>query len=327
MTHLDDGQLHAYLDGELAAERPTLERHLAGCAECRERLEAARRLRERSGAVLRSSGPADAPAPPFEEVLRRARGRERRPRTPARVMLAWAASLAVAVTAGWYARGLLSARGAPAAAELARAHAVEARPPAPAQVAAARPAAPTRSAPAANRTQQSPSTAVAAAPAEAAAAVTREQADVAPQPAVAAAKGVAAQEPALAPTEVVSRARTRLAAPTVLNPAGWTTVSRSAAEERLGGRIGAIPELPLLGYAISGTGANTVVRTIQVLGAGMTIELYQRRAAARTEPVAVPAPGAGVTSLTVNWEGYSVTGTAPVPADSLRRLLARLSRP
>src|SRR5437879_7810887 len=36
MSHVDEGTLHAYLDGELpSAERATLEAHLEGCATCR----------------------------------------------------------------------------------------------------------------------------------------------------------------------------------------------------------------------------------------------------------------------------------------------------
>ena len=100
------------------------------------------------------------------------------------------------------------------------------------------------------------------------------------------------------------------------------------AEERLGGQIATIPGLPLLGHALPGTGQHTVVRTIQVLGPGTTIELYQRRAGTQARSGALAAAeSTGVTSQTVDWRGYSVTGTAPVPADSLRRLLGRLSAP
>ena len=39
MSHVDEGTLHAYLDGELpSAERATLERHIETCATCREEI-------------------------------------------------------------------------------------------------------------------------------------------------------------------------------------------------------------------------------------------------------------------------------------------------
>ena len=40
MSHVDDGTLHAYLDGELTpVERARLEGHVAECAACRNRLD------------------------------------------------------------------------------------------------------------------------------------------------------------------------------------------------------------------------------------------------------------------------------------------------
>jgi len=46
MSHLDEGALHAVLDGEVeAAELAAVERHLADCADCRARLEGAREFR------------------------------------------------------------------------------------------------------------------------------------------------------------------------------------------------------------------------------------------------------------------------------------------
>jgi len=65
MSHVDEGTLHAYLDGELpSVERAALEAHLADCATCRENLTDERALRERATAVLGSARPAERPAPP-----------------------------------------------------------------------------------------------------------------------------------------------------------------------------------------------------------------------------------------------------------------------
>jgi hypothetical protein len=53
MTHVDDGQLNALLDGELSADETRLVRsHLAACPTCRDRLEEARRFLEEAGGLL-----------------------------------------------------------------------------------------------------------------------------------------------------------------------------------------------------------------------------------------------------------------------------------
>ena len=101
MSHVDDGTLHAYLDGEsTAVEREHLEAHLAGCAACRARLEEERVLIERAGRLLGLAAPPEHAVPPFHEL--------RRPRHGGggyRLPLAWAATLALAVGVGWYSRG------------------------------------------------------------------------------------------------------------------------------------------------------------------------------------------------------------------------------
>jgi hypothetical protein len=115
MSHATDGELHAYLDGGLTSIDPTradrLRIHLEGCSDCTARLENARTLRSRAGEILAAAAPDIVEVPPFEAILRRqAEGREetsggddpipipiRRTRPP----LAWAASVAVALGAGW----------------------------------------------------------------------------------------------------------------------------------------------------------------------------------------------------------------------------------
>ncbi|OLD87419.1 MAG: hypothetical protein AUG85_07270 [Gemmatimonadetes bacterium 13_1_20CM_4_66_11] len=79
MSHVDEGTLHAYLDGELASgERATLEAHVAQCATCRAALADERALRDRASAVLSLARPSERPAPSLEQ-LRRASPAKRSP--------------------------------------------------------------------------------------------------------------------------------------------------------------------------------------------------------------------------------------------------------
>lgn len=104
MSHVDEGILHAYLDGELApVEAERLEAHLAGCDACRARLAEERALIERASKLLgRTAPPLPArAAPPLHEL--RHPGLVWRIRTP----LAWAATVVLALGIGWYTRGTL----------------------------------------------------------------------------------------------------------------------------------------------------------------------------------------------------------------------------
>jgi hypothetical protein len=131
MSHLTDGQLHAYLDGSVEAlDGATLveaRSHIAACDDCSARLEAARLVRDEAVSLLGTAAPSSFSPPPFEELERRAalvdpvhgsagelpNGRSsvsRRDAASGRLLwrpgsLAWAASLTVALTAGWLARG------------------------------------------------------------------------------------------------------------------------------------------------------------------------------------------------------------------------------
>jgi hypothetical protein len=111
MPHVDEGQVHAYLDGQLEyadpAKRRELEHHIAECASCAALLEEARAVSERANALLRDASQAEPTVPPFEAIVERAADRAAttsvnrlgRFRT-----LAWAASVILAVGLGLYAR-------------------------------------------------------------------------------------------------------------------------------------------------------------------------------------------------------------------------------
>jgi hypothetical protein len=106
MSHLEDGTLHALLDGEIpSAELAPLEAHLSACAECRARLDAERTIRgEADGLVEILEAPAFAvtAGPPAQAALARP------PRRWVRDV-AWAASIVLAAGLGYASRGVRSA--------------------------------------------------------------------------------------------------------------------------------------------------------------------------------------------------------------------------
>ncbi len=115
MSHATEGDLHAYLDGALsaidpdAAERLTV--HLARCADCRARLERERAVRDRSTELLAVALPDTVDIPPFEAIEGAAGAGPGRGYAARMRHLAWAASVAVAVGAGWIGHALLGGTG------------------------------------------------------------------------------------------------------------------------------------------------------------------------------------------------------------------------
>src|SRR6266513_4498846 len=124
MSHVDDGTLHAYLDGELApAEVQGVDAHLAQCPACRERLDVERALIPRAGELLALAAPPERELPPFRaghvKPPARAWWRVRQP-------LAWAATVVVALGIGTYLdRGVEQLRQPDTDAEPARPQALE----------------------------------------------------------------------------------------------------------------------------------------------------------------------------------------------------------
>ncbi len=109
MSHVTDGDLHAWLDGALDelgdAEAERVRSHLDGCEVCRRRLEEERHIREAAGRILSAAAP-DVRLPTLEELRSVAVARETRVRSGRRIQrLAWAASVVVALGTGWMLRG------------------------------------------------------------------------------------------------------------------------------------------------------------------------------------------------------------------------------
>jgi hypothetical protein len=104
MSHIDEGILHAYLDGEVSeGQKAEIDAHLSACAECSDRLEAAKRLIGRASGLLAELEPGAAQPPAWPEIEERAAARsaETGSRPFVRPWLAWAASIVLAFGVGW----------------------------------------------------------------------------------------------------------------------------------------------------------------------------------------------------------------------------------
>lgn len=110
MSHIEQGGLHAYLDGALddlpSGGGRAIREHLATCPECAMRLEDERRIREEALAIL--SGPLPHfELPPLEELRLRAEATSppRASRGGRMHRMGWAASVILAIGVGYALRG------------------------------------------------------------------------------------------------------------------------------------------------------------------------------------------------------------------------------
>jgi hypothetical protein len=331
MSHLDDGTLHAYLDGELGStERERLEGHLAGCPPCRERLAEERALVERAERLLGLAAPP-APtraAPPLH-------GLRRRPAWwRARVPLVWAATLALALGAGWLLRGRTMApsqttvlnRPVPTVATTTR--------PVSEAVASASPVDMPRGA-----AERVPTPAGASAATRA-----PDAAIVYLDPAVAA--KAAAQRPQARPAstlpEEVGRISAQVvtaapAAPLALEEAAsdrsdrtrrsatWTVIGPTSARALLGADPAAIPGQPIRALR-RGPGPTPEIVVEQELGSGVVVLLFERTlsqegAGDPSERMVQGGAAPANERLARFVRSLRVEIAGPLPADSLSRLL------
>ena len=132
MSHISEGDIHAYLDGALGAYPEEAARHvrehLDACRVCAQSLEGERRLREEASAILAASAQGPVELDSLEELRARAAavaGQERaegaegsepterpRPSLGTRMYsLRWAAMVVISLGAGWMARDLTGPAG------------------------------------------------------------------------------------------------------------------------------------------------------------------------------------------------------------------------
>ena len=135
MSHINKGDVHAYLDGALGAYPEETARHvrehLDTCRDCAQLLEGERRLRQEADAILAASAQGPVELDPLEVLLAKAAesdgpqpaegaeeadGSERmgqgRPWVGSRLYaLRWAATVVISLGAGWMAREVTGPAG------------------------------------------------------------------------------------------------------------------------------------------------------------------------------------------------------------------------
>jgi Putative zinc-finger len=323
MSHVDDGTLHAYLDGELTAvERERLETHLAGCEGCRARLVEERSLIERASRILGQALPPAHSPPPLTSLRRPRLGW--RPRLP----LVWAATVVLALGIGWYARDL---RAPGRATDLAgHAEPIADRPTTPpaavqaegrldsgAAKVARQPAAPTRQV----RTEQlqtPPRDADerAARPAEAEtqkaadhlAGSVRPQLRGAPAPAAAAGNSIVLQPPTVA-----GPSTPRLST-------SWPLIEAKPAHDLLGTEPVTIPGYPVRALRQNPADAAQILVEQEIAG-GLLVQLFESKIA----PAALQAGGRRDNERLARFIGaLRIEISGPLPVDSLSKLLEQV---
>jgi hypothetical protein len=327
MSHVDDGTLHAYLDGELpSVERARLEAHVAECPACRTRLDEERALVERASVLLGLALPPERAAPPLHQL--------RQPRLGwrLRVPLAWAASVVLALGLGYYVGGA-SFRGVTPETASQRYDSrltdsfmqERAAPAAVARAPAGPPAEPRTTDQVAARQDQPADRANAIAPTAGVVA--------APEPRLRAATPLPVPSAAIVtarPSADLAEVRGRLVA------TEWPIIRPGPARELLGADPVGVPGLAVRNIRRSPTG--DVVLVEQALDSATVIQVFQQRVeedvvTRRLERSAAPASAApsfarrreaGTERLARFVGGLRVEIAGPLSADSLNRLLEQV---
>ena len=318
MSHVDEGTLHAYLDGELPSdERAALEAHLGQCGICRATLAEQRALLERASALLGSARPAERAIPPFEQL----RPAPKRSPWQVRMPFAWAASIAVALGIGYFFRN--PEQRAPNATSEAPAGpvAMAYRRDSGAQAQQDKAAQPRPSAPAVDEVVRSE-------------VQTRADSYALRQSRIADAAGSvamkspelrnatpAAAEPAPSAAIVVSGASSNGAVRRTPVTTQWPVITRGAAASLLGAEPVGLPGLSTRRIQRNPSGDGTVV-VEQTLDSSTVIQIFQRPATALGSSDSLGAE-AGVRMFRER-DRARASAAAPTSADRLARFVGRL---
>ncbi len=363
MSHVDRETLHAYLDGELgrgALDQQAIDEHIAQCGECSAALDDVRRVKDRAAQILSASGPLDVSAPPFEQL----RALHDKPNTssPAPSLgrmkaIAWAATIVLAVGAGWYARAALIT-GGPAPAQMilrgeipVSAISIEDRSAVPVgdldELAPTLPQArlaedaPKRDRPMSDSTASASTARNVATPVNPDRA--REQVAAAPEEprgdALAPAElreGFEAQKVAVDESVLRVSPAPRSAAGVGAERTVWTAASEEDAESLLARSVPVIEGIEVIDYATSTVGSRGWVRVRQRLDRQLIVELIvqqvdspDRLARGRAEFVAADQLRIAADQDTLNSaralrNGLQITLNGALPVDSLRALMQRV---
>ena len=331
MRHIPEDELHAYLDQGLSRSQCVeIESHLAGCPSCQALRDGIAALRDRTTALLARLAPPPRVPPAFEVLRHRAAEVASRRRRRLH-LLAWVASVVLAVGLGWTASSFVrsgerpSRRAVitPAAEPPVRTAAMDARrdsSAAPLPAARRAPVAPAPRPAARVRTIASPSDSSRAAQREAALSVLN------PKPAV---------------------ELTRLDGPSgrgeVELDGMWRTMSWDGAKAAAGERLPHIEGLPVMRVQVQSNedGARPVMVVAQRLSSGQVIrtiegpatdvsQLLSRRAMTDVDSLFLPGDSrrgddaaAHAMAMQVGDRMLAITGD--LPSDSLRAMIRRLN--
>jgi hypothetical protein len=339
MRHIPEDELHAYLDQALSRSQCVeIESHLAGCPSCRATRDGIAALRDRTTALLARLAPPRRVPIAFEALRSqgdyRASVRRRRIR-----VTAWAASLVLAVAAGWV------------AAALSRHEPLRPVAQAPLPAAAAAPQAVAAGTPASRgetpRPARAPSarTAPHPTPTRSREAETRERLIADTEPAQPANRDVADLQAKLALLDVsapLALAPIESSADRAAESGGmWRTMSWDGARNEAGDELPHIEGLPVIRVQVqaSESGKRPLMVVAQQLGSGEVIETIEgpasdvsqflsRRGEGATAlaPGEVGRPSAADQSMAMQVGGdrmLAVTGA--LPPDSLRAMIRRIN--
>jgi putative zinc finger protein len=331
MRHIPEDELHAYLDQGLSRSQCVeIESHLAGCPSCQALRDGIAALRDRTTALLARLAPPPRVPPAFEVLRDRAAEVASRRRRRLHV-LAWVASLVLAVGLGWTASSFMRsgerpssrALDTPAAEPPVRTAALDAR-----RDSSAAPLASTHPAPAARAPRPAARVRTVASPSDSSRAARR-----------AAALSVLNPKPAVE--------LTRLDGPSgrgeVELDGMWRTMSWDGAKAAAGERLPHIEGLPVMRVQVQSNedGARPVMVVAQRLSSGQVIrtiegpatdvsQLLSRRAMTAVDSLFLPGDSrrgndvAGhAMAMQVGDRMLAITGD--LPSDSLRAMIRRLN--